>query len=86
MSSKQLGTNILEAEVTNISRHGIWLFSGQNEYFLSHKDFPWFKDAPIGKILHVQEPTPGHFYWPDLDIDLSLEIIQNPEKYPLQAR
>jgi len=48
--------------------------------------FPWFKDAPIGKILNIEEPTDGHFYWPGLDIDLSLEIIEHPEKFPLTAR
>jgi hypothetical protein len=31
---------------------------------MSYDDFPWFKDAPVGKILNVEEPTPGHFYWP----------------------
>ena len=33
-----------------------------NELFIPFKEFPWFKDAPIGKILNVEEPTPGHFY------------------------
>jgi hypothetical protein len=51
--------------------------------FLSYEDFPWFKDVPLGKILNVEEPVSNHFYWPDLDIDLSLDIIQNPERFPL---
>ncbi len=75
-----------EAEVTNISCHGVWLISGDEEYFLSYEDFPWFKDAPIGKILNIEEPSPGHFYWPDLDVDVSLKIIKNPESFPLRAK
>lgn len=73
-------------EVTNVSKHGIWLLAGDRELFLSYEDFPWFKDATVGKILYVQEPSPGHFYWPDLDIDLGLESIEHPERFPLKAK
>jgi hypothetical protein len=73
-------------EVTNISNHGIWMLAHDHEYFLSYEDFPWFKDVPMGKILRIEEPFPGHFYWPSLDIDLTTEIIEHPEKFPLQAK
>jgi hypothetical protein len=56
------------------------------EFFMSFEDFPWFRDAPIGKVVHVEEPVPGHFHWPELDIDLTADIIENPGKYPLKAR
>jgi len=39
-----------------------------------------------GQDLHVEEPQEDHFFWPDLDIDLTSEIIQHPERYPLTAR
>ncbi len=73
-------------EVTNISRHGLWLLTAEGEYFLPFSDFPWFRDAPVSHIVNVEEPTPGHYYWPDLDIDLSLKIIRNPTEYPLTAK
>lgn len=41
--------------------------------FLSYQDFPWFQDIPIRQILNIQEPFPNHFYWPDLDVDLSTD-------------
>lgn len=85
MTSNTLGKPTSETEVTNISAHGLWLMSHDEEYFLSYEDFPWFKDASVGNISNVEEPSPGHFYWPDLDVDLSLEIILNPKKFPLQA-
>jgi hypothetical protein len=53
---------------------------------MSYDDFPWFKDAPVGKVLNVEEPSLGHFYWPDLDVDVGLETIENPEKFPLKAK
>ncbi len=53
---------------------------------MPYEDFPWFKEAPVAKVLNVEEPSPGHFYWPDLDVDISAEIIAAPDKYPLVAQ
>ena len=79
------GTSISPVEITHVSSHGVWLLANGQELFMSYDDFPWFKDAPVGKILNVEEPTPGHFYWPDLDVDLSQEILIHPERFPLKA-
>jgi len=86
MSSKLPGVHISPAEVTHISQHGIWLLTSAGELFLPYELFPWFKEAPVGKILQVEEPSPGHFYWPALDVDLSAEMIIHPERFPLVAR
>lgn len=86
MKSNARGKSTSAVEVTNISGHGIWLLSADQELFMSYEDFPWFKDVPVGKVLNVQEPTPGHFYWPDLDIDLTSEIIEHPERFPLRSK
>ncbi|RMD51933.1 MAG: DUF2442 domain-containing protein, partial [Nitrospirae bacterium] len=56
------------------------------ELFLSYDDFPWFKDASVKKILNVKEVVPDHFYWPELDVDLSVEIIEHPDRFPLKAK
>ena len=85
MKSNHHGNITSDVEITNISSHGIWIISGNKEIFLSYKDFPWFKDVSVGKILNVQEPFPDHFYWPDLDIDLSKEIIEHTERFPMKA-
>ena len=53
---------------------------------MSYDEFPWFRDVPVKKILNVEEPTPGHFYWPELDVDLTSEMILHPEQFPLKAR
>ncbi len=79
------GDTSSEIEVTNVSRHGLWLYTSEGEKFLAFDDFPWFRDAPIAKILNVKEPSPGHFYWPDLDVDLSLNIIDRPHDFPLRT-
>ena len=75
----------MEPTVFIEKEYGIWLLIENKEYFLSYKDFPWFKDAKIDQLLTVKEVSIGHFYWPDLDVDLSIEIIEHPENYPLKA-
>ena len=76
----------LVVEVGNVSSHGFWLTVSGRELFLSFDQFPWFKEAAIGKLLNVKLPHPGHLYWPDLDIDLAIESIEHPERYPLVSR
>jgi len=85
MKLETLGKNILTVEVTHISSHGIWILAENDEMFLDYENFPWFKDASVKQILNVQEPSPNHFYWPDLDVDLSTDIIKNPERFPIKS-
>src|SRR5713226_8739365 len=88
MKSVAPGSSISPVEVTNVSTHGFWLFIGERELFVAFRDFPWFKEASIQAITHVALPSPHHLYWPDLDVDLAVDSIEHPEKYPLvsQAR
>ena len=85
-NSKTLGKNIVSVEVSHISGNGVWLLTEDRELFMPYDEFPWFKDAPVGKILHVEAPRPGHYYWPDLDVELTDEIIEHPERFPVKMR
>jgi hypothetical protein len=88
MRSAQRGENTLAVEVTNVSRHGFWLLIGENERFVSFKEFPWFREASIAELTNVELPSPHHLYWPDLDVDLAVDSLDHPGRYPLvsQAR
>ena len=86
MSSAAPGNVTSAAEVTNVSVHGFWLLLPQGEYFLPFAEFPWFREAPIGKLLNVIMPAAHHLYWPDLDIDLAVESILHPERFPLVSK
>jgi len=83
MKSGALGENTLDVEVTNVSPLGLWILLGSEELYLSYADFPWFKDAAIAQVTHVERPSPGHLFWPDLDIDLAVDSIRNPKAFPL---
>ncbi len=86
MNSLAHGGDTSTVEVTNISAHGLWLLANGKEYFLSYEDFPWFQDQPVKKIFNVDEPSPGHFHWPDIDVDLTAAIIEHPDRFPLKAK
>ena len=75
----------MEIEVTNISNHGLWILAGEKELFLPYEQFPWFKDKTINDITKVESFREGHLYWENLDVDLSLDMIEHPERFPLQA-
>ena len=53
---------------------------------MPYEQFPWFREQTLGAILRVEEPHPGHLYWPDLEVDLSVEMIDHPERFPLAAK
>lgn len=86
MKSAALGLSTFPVEVTNISRHGFWMLLDNEELFLPFAEFPWFRDAAVGKILHVELPSPNHLYWPELDVDLSVQSIRQPELFPLVSK
>ncbi|MEO8436047.1 MAG: DUF2442 domain-containing protein [Pyrinomonadaceae bacterium] len=84
--SETPGSNTSEVEVSHISQNGFWLLLGNKELFLSFKEFPWFQDASVSAINNIMLPSPQHLYWPDLDLDLSVESIEHPERFPLVAK
>ena len=86
MKSASLGKSTSAAEVTNVSVHGFWLLLDTEEVFVSFDQFPWFRNASIGKLTYVEWPSPDHLYWPDLDLDLAVESIRHPEQFPLVYR
>jgi hypothetical protein len=74
------------ANVTHLSQYGICLLVDERDMFLSFDNFPWFKDASVSAVLNVQLPHSNHLHWPDLDIDLALESIEHPERFPLLSK
>lgn len=80
------GTVTSAPEVTNVSAHCFWLLLGDEELAVPFSEFPWFKNATIGQISDVQRPSEDHLYWPQLDVDLSVESIRRPDSFPLVSR
>lgn len=80
------GTVISAPELTHVSKHGFWLLMADEEILVPFEHFPWFRHASIDQLARIEWPSPDHLYWPELDIDLSLESIRRPEAFPLISR
>ena len=83
MNSSVLGAVTSAAEVTNMDRFGLWILVQEKEYFLPYGQYPWFKAAKVDQILNVQLLHEDHLHWPELDVDLCIESLEQPDKYPL---
>jgi hypothetical protein len=86
MKSARPGRRTSKVEVTNVSPQGFWLLLAGRELFVPFAEFPWFRDASIGQILAMEQPGADHLRWPQLDIDLTVESIEPPDRYPLVSR
>ncbi|MBI2849595.1 MAG: DUF2442 domain-containing protein [Chloroflexi bacterium] len=85
MKSSKRGEDI-SVSVENITPFGIWLFANKKEYFLSYQDYPYFRERTLNEIQKVQLLHGYHLYWPELDVDLEIDNLENPEKYPLKDK
>jgi hypothetical protein len=77
------GTSV---SVENITQFGIWMFVNGKEYFLSYEDYPYFEDQTVKSIQNVKLLHGFHLFWPDLDVDLEIDNLENTEKYPLKSK
>src|SRR5205085_9013660 len=77
MSSVAPGT-VTSVEVTNVSAHGFWLLLPEGEHFVPFAQFPWFREAPIGKLLNVTMPAAHH-------LGLTSTSISPSSQYSIQG-
>lgn len=90
MTLSKPGANSSPAEITSITAVGFWLLIDDRKdipaeclYFVPFTDYPAFLRATVEQIVRVEQPGPGQFHWPDLDIDIELAALEQPERFPL---
>ena len=86
MRSVRRGKSTSAVDVTHISAAGVWLLLDGRELLLPFKAFPWFRSATVAQILRVERHGARHLYWADLDVDLSVDSIEHPDRFPLVSR
>lgn len=79
MKLETAGKSTSEVEVTQIDRQGIWVLLREKESFLSFESFPRFREAAVGAIHNVELLNNNHLHWPELNLDISVESIENPQ-------
>ena len=60
---------------------GMAIVVNGKEYFLRYTDFPWFEYCSVAELRKITSDRWG-VYWDLVDIDLSIESIENPEQFP----
>jgi hypothetical protein len=50
---------------------------------MSYKEYPFFEKAPIKAVAFIEIDSMGNLHWPELDVDIEVDSLRNPEKYPL---
>ena len=66
-----------------INSQGIMLSVLGQDYFVSYNRLPWLRDASVRSVLNIQMANPRAIEWPDLDVDLEIDCLKHPERYPL---
>ena len=69
--------------IVAITKNGIAISIQGQDYFLSYNRVPWMKDATINEVLDVRMSGKNAIEWPKLDVDLEVESLRHPERYPL---
>ena len=78
--------NALEqALITSIEQDGFWLLTEEGEFFVPFERYPAFRKAKVDQIFHFEQDDDA-FYWPDLEIDIELDALMHPKRYPLIFR
>ena len=83
--TREIGTNTF-AKVLTITSGGVLIEIEDGEYFLPYNRVPWFKNASVSDVLDVQMNGKRSIRWNKLDIDLEIDSLIHPEKYPLVAK
>jgi len=79
------GTATLTSQITNIEIDGFWLLVQDREFFVPFDRYPAFRQATLEQIFDFKQVY-DDFHWPGLDIDIELDALRHPERFPLIFR
>lgn len=81
--SSMPGTGISHSEVTAIGVCGFWLLVDDEEFFVPFDDYPAFRNATVRQVFQFDRLSADQCHWPTLDIDIELDALRNPSRFPL---
>ena len=59
------------------------LYDGHEAKYWLEPQVELAKNTGIRSVLNVQMSGPEAIEWPDLDVDLEIDSLRHPERYPL---
>lgn len=83
MKSEKPGSVTSGIELLEVVPTHIWFRIDGHEHALSFDEFPWFRGATVSQLTTIERLGSDHLRWPQLDVDLNIESIRHPKRYPL---
>lgn len=74
-----------DVEVLALTPHALWIWVRGREHMLDYARFPWFRGASVEDVERC-ELRFDHLHWPRLDIDLHLDSLEDPDRFPLLSK
>ena len=71
--------------VLMINAQGMMLSVLGQDYFVSYNRVPWLRDARVSSALNVRMAGPNAIEWPELDVDLEIEVGRRPRNRESQT-
>ncbi|MDR1779832.1 MAG: DUF2442 domain-containing protein [Tannerella sp.] len=81
ISEKNTATT--SVSVRSIMPDGIFISVSDRDYFVSYGRLPWFRNAKTSDIFDVKMEGRNAIRWDSLDVDLEIDSLKYPERYPL---
>ena len=78
------GKPIAVPTIAELTEDGFWLVLDDRRIFVDFREFPWFRGRSREELQNVERPFPDELRWPELDVDLTVDSLLHPERYPLR--
>ena len=85
-SARGRSTSRRDVELQGVSPHGLWLLVEGAEYLVPFDAYPALRRGTIDGLARVELHHGVRLHWPDLDVDIELDALSHPERYPLMYR
>jgi hypothetical protein len=69
--------------VTTINELGIYVLIQGKEYFIPFREYPTLMNATITDLMNIVFLPPFQLRWNELDVDIELQALEQPENFPL---
>ncbi|MDR0815394.1 MAG: DUF2442 domain-containing protein [Bacteroidales bacterium] len=79
----RFSTRRTSVSVRSIMPDGIFISVLGRDYYLSFDRLPWFRNAKVSDIMNVSMVGTIGIRWDNLDVDLEIDSLIYPERYPL---
>ncbi len=74
-------------QITNIEHKGFWILVKNEELFVPFDSCPDFENATLSQLFVFRSDANGQaFHWDELDVDIEIDALKCPERYPLIFR